>query len=207
MDRFRHLPALAQPALRRLALLLQSEKARKVQLYIRYALRSRSRRVNVPSAVFADRSVASRHKLTPYAVVRSEGLRVLGYALWTLRVSLYAQDTQVQVAALQCLMLAGRPSGCSEGTTVHTTNSTTANSSTSTPHINNISSSNSSGTNSSGVFGGLDVYTAVERLRGLGGGDTARTVLHAMQTHTSDAALQAMACWTLVNLALVKQQK
>jgi hypothetical protein len=28
-------------------------------------------------------------------VVRSEGLRVLGYALWALRVSLYAQDTQV----------------------------------------------------------------------------------------------------------------
>jgi hypothetical protein len=35
MDRFRHLPALAQPALRRLALLLQSEKARKVQLHAR----------------------------------------------------------------------------------------------------------------------------------------------------------------------------
>jgi hypothetical protein len=89
-------------------------------------------------------------------------------------------------------MLAGRPSGCSEGTTVHTNATTAANNSTSTSHISNISSSNSSGTNSSSVLGGLDVYTAVERLRGLAGGDTARTVLHAMQTHTSDAALQVL---------------
>ena len=83
-------------------------------------------------------------------------------------------------------MLAGRPSGCSEGT-VH---STTTNNSTSTSHTstNSISSSSSSG----GVVGGLDVYTAVERLRGLPIGDTARTVLHAMQAHTSDAALQVL---------------
>jgi hypothetical protein len=91
-------------------------------------------------------------------------------------------------------MLAGRPTGCSEGTTVHTTNTTAANSSTSTSHINNINSSNSSGANSSGVIGGLDVYTAVERLRGLAVGDTARTVLHAMQNHPSDAALQVLTC-------------
>jgi hypothetical protein len=105
----------------------------------------------------------------------------------------YHECLQVQVAALQCLMLAGRPTGCSEGTTVHTTaNVTASNSSTSTPNINNISSSNSSGTSSSGVHGGLDVYTALERLRGLAVGDTAHTVLHAMQTHTSDAALQVL---------------